>query len=86
MLISVLEKLNCFHLIGLLAIDVKMDGSVLQEKFSFKMLGLIFSSKSEWGSYIISIAKTTSTRIVVLIHSTKLLSPEVALYLHINLA
>ena len=27
------------------AIDVKMDGSVLEEKSSFKMLGLTFSSK-----------------------------------------
>ena len=27
------------------AIDVNMDGSVLEEKASFKMLGLIFSSK-----------------------------------------
>ena len=27
------------------AIDVKMDGSVLEEKPSFKMLGLTFSSK-----------------------------------------
>ena len=27
------------------AIDVKMDGSVLEEKTSFKMLGLNFSSK-----------------------------------------
>ena len=27
------------------AIDVKMDGSVLQENSSFKMLGLTFSSK-----------------------------------------
>ena len=42
------------------AIDVKMDGSVLEEKSSFKMLGLIFSSKLDWGSYIISIAKTAS--------------------------
>ena len=32
------------------AIDVKMDGSVLQEKTSFKMLGLTFSSKLDWGS------------------------------------
>ena len=38
------------------AIDVKMDVSVLEEKSSFKMLGLTFSSKLEWGSYIISIA------------------------------
>ena len=36
-------------------IDVKMDGSVLEEKSSFKMLRLTFSSKLDWGSYIISI-------------------------------
>ena len=34
------------------SIDVKMDGSVLEEKLSFKMLGLTFSSKLDWGSYI----------------------------------
>ena len=33
------------------ATDVKMDGSVLEEKSSFKMLGLTFSSKLDWGSY-----------------------------------
>ena len=38
------------------AIAVKMNGSVLEEKLSFKMLGLTFSSKLHWGSYIISIA------------------------------
>ena len=31
-------------------IDVKMDGSVLEEKLPFKMLGLTFSSKLDWGS------------------------------------
>ena len=40
--------------------DVKMDGSVLVEKSSFKILGLTFSSKLDWVSYIISIAKTAS--------------------------
>ena len=39
-------------------IDVKMDGFVLEEKSPFKMLRLNFSSKLEWGSYIISTAKT----------------------------
>ena len=29
---------------------------------SFKMLGLSFSSKLDWGSYIISIAKTASKK------------------------
>ena len=63
-------------------IDVKMDGSVLEEKSSFKILMLTFSSKLDWGSYIISIAKTASKKIGALIRSMKLLSPEVALYLY----
>ena len=42
------------------SIDMKMDGSVLEEKSSFKMLGLTFSSKLDWGSHIICIAKTVS--------------------------
>ena len=64
------------------AIDVKMDGSVLEKKTSFKMLGLIFSSKLDWCSYIVSIAKTASKKIGALVHSMKFLSPEVALYLY----
>ena len=63
------------------SIDVKMGGSLLEEKSSFKMLGLIFSSKLDWGSYIISIAKTASKKIGALICSMKFLSPEVTLYL-----
>ena len=59
-----------------------MGGSVLEEKSSFKMLGLTFSSKLDWGSYIISIAKTASKKIGALIRSMKFLSPEVALYLY----
>ena len=64
------------------AIDVKMDGSVLEEKRSFKMLGLTFSSKLDWSSYIVSIAKTTSKKIGALIRSMKFVSPEVALLLY----
>ena len=56
-----------------------MEGSVLKEKSSFKMLGLTFSSKLDWDSYIISIAKTASEKIGALIRF-KFLSPEVALY------
>ena len=63
------------------AINVKMDGSVLEEKSSFKMLGLTFSFKLDWGSYIISIAKSASKKIGPLVRSMKFLSPEVALYL-----
>ena len=61
------------------AIGVKMDGSVLEDKSSFKMLGLTFSSKLDWGSYTISIAKTSSKKIGGVIHSMKCPSPEVAL-------
>ena len=32
------------------SIDVKIDGSVLEEKSSFKMLGLTFFFKLDWGS------------------------------------
>ena len=46
------------------------------------MLGLTFSSKFDWGSYIISIAKTASKKIGALIRSMKFLSPELALYLY----
>ena len=48
------------------AIDMKVDGSVLEEKASFKMLWLTFSLKLDWGSYIVSIAKTASKKIVAL--------------------
>ena len=44
-------------------IDMKMNGSVLEEKSSFNKLELTFSSKLDWGSYIISIAKTASMKI-----------------------
>ena len=43
-------------LFDLCAIDVKMDGSVLEEK-AFKKLGLTFYSKLDQGSYIISFLK-----------------------------
>ena len=60
------------------SIDVEMVGSVLEEKSSFKMLWLTFSSKLDWDSNIISI-KTASQKIGALIGSIKFLSPEVAL-------
>ena len=59
---------------------MKMDGSVLEEKLSFKMLRLTFSSILEWGSYIIAISKTASKKIGALIRSRKFVSPEVALH------
>ena len=61
---------------------MKIDESVLEEKSSFKMLGLAFSSKLDWGSYIIPFSKSASIKIGALIFSMKFLSPEVALYLY----
>ena len=62
--------------------------SMLEKLNWFRLTGLItlilltFSSKLDWGSYIISIAKNSSKKIGALIRSMKFLSPEVALYLH----
>ena len=64
------------------SIDVKMDGSVLEEKSTFKMLGLTLSPKLDWGSCIISIAKSASKKIGAVILSLKFLFPEFALYLY----
>ena len=47
----------------------------------FEMLRLSFLSKLDWGSHIVSIAKSTSKKIA-LIHSIKFLSPNVALCLN----
>ena len=59
-------------------IDMKMDGSVLDETSYFKMLQLTFSSKLDWGS------KSASKKIGTLNRSMKFLSPEVVL-ISINL-
>ena len=53
---------------------MKIDGSALEEKSFFKMLGLPFSSKLDWGSYIFSIAKTVSKKIGAFIRSMKFLN------------
>ena len=60
---------------------IKMDGTVLEEKSPFNMLGLSFSSKLNRGSYILSITKSTSKKIGALICPVKFFSPEIALYL-----
>ena len=56
-------------------------GLFLRKSNLFKMLGLPFSSKLDWDSYIVSIAKTASKKIGALIRSMKFLSPEIALYI-----
>ena len=64
------------------SIDVKVDGSALEEKSSFKMLGLTFFSKLDWGTWIIVIAKTASKKIGASIRFMKFLSPVAVLYLY----
>ena len=64
------------------SIDVKMDGSFLDENSSFKMLGLTYCSELDLGSYIISIATAATKKIGALILSMKFLSPEIPLYLY----
>ena len=57
------------------AIDVKMDGSVLEKKHLFKCWRCL--SFLNWiGALITSIAKTTSKKIEALIRSIKFLSPD----------
>ena len=65
------------------AIDAKMDGSVLGEKSSFKMLGLTFSSKLDQVLTLFQQLKLLLRKYLgVLIRSTKFLSPEFAVYLY----
>ena len=45
------------------SIDLRMDVSVFEEKSSFKILRLTFSSELDWGTYIIFIAKNASKKI-----------------------
>ena len=69
-----------FNIAG--SIDVKMVVPVLEENSSFKLLGLTFSCKLGWGTYVISIGKTASKKNDALILSMKFLSPQVALHLY----
>ena len=57
-------------------------GLFLRKNHLFKLLRLIFSSKLDWFSCIISITKTAFKKIGVLTRSMKFLSPKPALYLY----
>ena len=59
-----------------------MDGSVLEENLSCKMLLIYFSSKLECDFYIVSIAKTASNRSVALIRSVKFFLPVFDFYFY----
>ena len=78
-----LVKLNLYYLtiqiIG--AIYEDMNGSPLDEKLSFKILGLFFSSKLDCRSYNVSITKAANKNAESLSDSMNFVSSEVALYL-----
>ena len=59
-----------------------MDGSVLDEKSSFKMMLLSFSCKFDRFSYMFSIVKPASRDVGALIDSVKFFSSAVVLYLY----
>ena len=59
-----------------------MEESAPEKKSSFEMMMLPFSSNVGWGSYFISITKTTSKKIGALIRSVQFPSPELAMYLY----
>ena len=60
-----------------------LNGSVFEEKLSFKILGVTFSSKLDWETYIIYIAKTASNEIGAFsMNFNKFSFSEVAVYLY----
>ena len=78
---SVLQRKNLSHIQEFFA----NLGKIMPAKKNTEQtihLGLNFSSKLDWGSYIISVAKTASKKIGALICSMKFFSPEAALYLY----
>ena len=85
LLISMLEKFNLFcltNLVTLVLLMWKKDGSFLEGKSSFKIVGLSFLSKLDWGFCNISIAKTVSKKFGALIRFIEFLSSKDALYLY----
>ena len=83
-----LESLKWFCLTSVItltgAINVKMDESVLEEKSSFKILGLTLSSKLDCWYYIMSIAKSVSIEIATWFALWSFFLPRL-LFISINL-
>ena len=61
-----------------------MDGSVLEEKSSFKMLGLSLSSKLEWDFHIVSIVKTALKKTRSLIQFMKFTSSDAVISINLT--
>ena len=76
LLISMLEKLDRITV----AIDMKMDGSVLDVKSSLKMVVLSFFSEMDWGTYIVSITKTACKKRGDFIRSMIFLSSKLGFF------
>ena len=85
LLLLVHWKLELFHSDNSGAIVVKMNAFVLNEELSFKKLGFFISSNVDWAFCIVTITKTASTKMWVLIRfvfcSAEFWFGTVALYL-----
>ena len=83
LLVLMLETILFYWSVNTDANDIKMDGSVFEEKPSFEMLGLSSTFEPDqdyWCTYKISIALTASKITGALICYVKFFSAEAALY------
>ena len=71
---------NCLNDCG--AINVKMSGSILDEKLLFMILGFSFSVKFDYRLYFVSTKKILSQKVGTFIYYMKFLPSEVASYLY----
>ena len=82
LLISILEKLNLFHVIGLLThflLVLKWMDLLLKENHFLRCSRIVFFYELNWGSYA---ASFISKKIGALFLPPKFFSSEVALFLH----
>ena len=86
LLILIWGKLKMFYLMTWIpgANDVILDASIIDEKSSLKMLVLFYSSKLDWSSYIVSVAKTTHKKTGVSMCFLKFLCSE-AVFISVKL-
>ena len=61
---------------------ISMAGHALEERPSMKLLGISFTSKLDWGSYLIGLAKSVSKKVGAILRCRSFLSAEVILYIY----
>jgi ribonucleases P/MRP protein subunit RPP40 len=68
-----------------LDLPISMNGDVLEESSTLRLLGLTFSSDLSWKPYIKSIAKLASAKVASLYRARHFLTPDSILYLYKSL-